>query len=193
MMLVSFTDLLHPYCVTNTVRNIKAVKRLWWRSLIIVSKFHWSFWSFEPCKGYGAEQRSNFMEFWQILICTGGGYSYYFLTECAARGSKPLPIFKDFSHSKNGWLDSFRNFCKLRPISKGFLSQKRLILQFVRNFCKMGPSSMIFLTIVGPYLRIFGEKVSHLGGTSPYALTCEYPPGFARFRFIGKSEFEKVY
>ena len=25
-------------------------------------------------------------------------------------------------------------------------------------------------------LRIFGEKLTHLGGTSPYALTCECPP-----------------
>ena len=32
----------------------------------------------------------------------GGGYSNYFLTGCAARGLKPLPIFKDFSPSKNG-------------------------------------------------------------------------------------------
>ena len=31
-----------------------------------------------------------------------GGYSHYFLTECAARGLKPLPISKDFSPSKNG-------------------------------------------------------------------------------------------
>ena len=27
-----------------------------------------------------------------------------------------------------------------------------------------------------PCLRIFGEKVTRLGGTSLYALTCEYPP-----------------
>ena len=32
----------------------------------------------------------------------GGRYSNHFLTECAAQGPKPLPISKDFSHSKNG-------------------------------------------------------------------------------------------
>ena len=30
---------------------------------------------------------------------------------------------------------------------------------------------------MGPYLKIFGEKVTHdLGGTSPYALTFGYSP-----------------
>ena len=35
----------------------------------------------------------------------------------------------------------------------------------------MGPSSKDFFDQNG----IFGEKVAHLGGTSPYALICEYP------------------
>ena len=60
-----------------------------------------------------------------------GGYSNYFLTECVAWGLKPLPISKDFSHSKK-WLNIqfFRNFHKSRPISKAFLLQKWLILPF---------------------------------------------------------------
>ena len=29
---------------------------------------------------------------------------------------------------------------------------------------------------MGPMSKDFSEKVTHLGGTSPYALTCEYPP-----------------
>ena len=41
----------------------------------------------------------------------------------------------------------------------------------------MGPSSKEFFGPKwDPRLRIFGKKVTHLGGTSPYALTCEYPP-----------------
>ena len=46
-------------------------------------------------------------------------------------------------------------------------------------FCEMGPSSKDFFDQNGTLvrLRIFGEKVTHLGGTSPYVLTCENPPG----------------
>ena len=36
------------------------------------------------------------------LLRVHGGYSNYFLTECATRDLKLLPISKDFSHSKNG-------------------------------------------------------------------------------------------
>ena len=45
---------------------------------------------------------------------------------------------------------------------------------------KWDPLLRIFWPKWDPCLRIFAEKVTHLGGTSPYALTCEYPPGFMR-------------
>ena len=32
------------------------------------------------------------------------------------------------------------------------------------------------MTKMAPMSKDFAEKVTHLGGTSPYALTCEYPP-----------------
>ena len=113
------------------------------------------------------------------LVQSPGGYSNYFLMKCAAQGLKPLPLSKDFSHSKNGWIDSFLKFSQNRdPFLRVFLPQKWLILQFFRKFCEMGHSSKyFFFTKMGPMcLRIFGEKVTHLDGTSPYALTCEYPP-----------------
>ena len=52
----------------------------------------------------------------------GGGFSNYFLTECAARGLPPLPISKDFVFTKK-WMNIhfFRNFRKSRPISKRFI------------------------------------------------------------------------
>ena len=69
----------------------------------------------------------------------GGGYSNYFLTGCAARGLKPLPISKDFSPSKNGWFKAFfRNFRKSGPISKGFSTSKWLILRFFSRFLRNG-------------------------------------------------------
>ena len=40
----------------------------------------------------------------------------------------------------------------------------------------MGPSSKDFYDQNGTHLRIFGQKVTHLGGTSPYALTCVSTP-----------------
>ena len=46
------------------------------------------------------------------------------------------------------------------------------------NFREMGPSSkdFFFWPKWDPCPRIFSEKVTHFGGTSPYALRCEYPP-----------------
>ena len=72
-----------------------------------------------------------------VHMCVKGpeGYSNYFSTECAVRGPKPLPMSKDFSHSKNGWLDSFSIFfCKLRPISKGFSASKTNDFTFFSQF-----------------------------------------------------------
>ena len=79
-------------------------------------------------------------------------------------------------------------FWKSGPICKAFLPQKRLILQYFfkifANFEKSGPLSKDFLTKWDPWLRIPAEKTTHLGGTSPYASTCEYPPGFYGYFFI---------
>ena len=72
-----------------------------------------------------------------------GGNSDYFLTGCAARGLKPLPISKDFSPSKMTDL-TFWNFRKSESISKGFCTSKMANFTFFCNFCKMGPSSKDF-------------------------------------------------
>ena len=99
-----------------------------------------------------------------------GGYSNYFLTACGVQGLKPLPIWIFCPQKWLSWL-FFWNF------RMGFLPKKWLICQFFRNFCEMGHSSKIFFgPKLDPYLRIFSEKVTHLGSTSLYALTCEYPP-----------------
>ena len=120
-------------------------------------------------------------------IAARGVLELFFDGVCGPR-SEPLPISKDFSPSKNGWFKAFfRNFRKSGPISKGFSTSKWLILQFFRDFCEMGPSSKDFFGAKwDPCLRIFAEKVTHLGGTSPYALTCEYPPpGIAGYEIPG--------
>ena len=105
----------------------------------------------------------------------GGGYSNYFSTGCAAQGLEPLPISKDFPPSKNGWFDVFfffEIFANPDPFLRVFLPQKWLILQIFRNFGAMGPSFKDFFWLKwDPCLRIFCEKLTHLGGTSPYALT----------------------
>ena len=87
----------------------------------------------------------------------GGGNSNYFLTRCAARGLKPLPISKDFSPSKNGRFDGFFEiFANPDTFLRVFPPQKRLILQFFKNFGAMGPSSKDFLTNMGPLSKDFG-------------------------------------
>ena len=55
-----------------------------------------------------------------------------FLSECVARGLKPLPISKDFSHSNNDWLDNFlQNFHKWWEIFKGFSASKTADFTFL--------------------------------------------------------------
>ena len=92
---------------------------------------------------------------------------------------KPNPYLRDFSPSKNGWFYCFFEiFANWHPFLRVFLPQIRPILQDVCYFCEMGPSSIFFLFKWDQCLRIFGEKVTHLGSTSPYAWTCEYPRGY---------------
>ena len=106
------------------------------------------------------------------------GYSNHFLTECAARGLKPLPI-------SNGWIDEFfRNFRKSRLISKGVSASKTadfaIFSQILWNeTLQIG----FFWPKWDPCLRIFGEKVTHLGGTSPHALSYELPPSIVEFSY----------
>ena len=109
----------------------------------------------------------------------GGINQIIFLTGCAARYLKPLPISKDFSPSKNGWFYRvfFPNFCKSGPISKGFSTPKMAgFTFFFALFIKWDPLLRIFWTKMGPMSKDFWWKVTHLGSTSLYALTCEYPP-----------------
>ena len=74
---------------------------------------------------------TNSQKLWKTCKILGGGYSNYFLTKCEARGLKPLPISKDFSHSKTGWIDGFLEFfANWDPFVRVFLSQKRPILPF---------------------------------------------------------------
>ena len=99
---------------------------------------------------------------------------------CGMRFESPTHIY-GFLPQKLAYLSVFgclfEIFANRDPFLRVFLPQTRLILQVFHNFCEMGPSSNnIFLPKWNPCLRIFGEKVTHLGGTSPYALTCEYPP-----------------
>ena len=64
-----------------------------------------------------AQEVSHKVLLWQVTFMmawkTPGGYSNYFLTGCAARGLKPLPISKDFSPSKNGWFACFSKFSQI--------------------------------------------------------------------------------
>ena len=104
-----------------------------------------------------------------LFTVTGAwGYpNYFFDGVSTAQGPKPLHMSKDFSHSKNSWLDSFLKFLQIETHFYRFF----LPLKFV----KWDPPVWIFWSKWDSCLRIFGEKVTHLGGTSPYALTCEYP------------------
>ena len=115
---------------------------------------------------------------WRIVVEEPGVYWNYFLMGVQSEVLNPYPFLRIFSLKK--WLiwQFFQNFCKSEPISKGFfLAQKQLILLFFHcNFGEMQTSLKDFLKIkMDPCTRNFGEKLTHLGGTSLYALICEYP------------------
>ena len=60
-----------------------------------------------------------------------------------------------------GWETPFLKFFFLPP------PKKRLILHFFAILVKQwNPLLKIFVTIMGPIVRIFGEKLTHLGDTS---------------------------
>ena len=86
------------------------------------------------------------------------------------------PYLRIFLPQEMADLMLFWNFCKSGHSSNGFSTSKMADLQFFHNFCEMGPSSKDFFTKWDPGVRSFGEKVTHLGGTSLYILTFEYPP-----------------
>ena len=64
-----------------------------------------------------------------MLNACARGYSKYVLTECAAKGLKPLPVFKDFSPSKKKKAN-FTVFVITGPIFKWLSPHKQLILFF---------------------------------------------------------------
>ena len=94
-----------------------------------------------------------------------------------------LRIFLAFFSVKKQliWL-FFWNFCKSGPISKGFSTSNMADFSIL---CEMDSLLRIFWPKLDPCLRTFSEKVTHLGGTFLYALTCEYhfPPPTQTFEF----------
>ena len=110
----------------------------------------------------------------------GGGrlLKLFFDGVCGPRSETLTHIQGLFSLKK--WLirQFFQNFCKSQPISKGFSASKMADSSiFFAIVVKWDPCLRIFWPKWYPCLRIFDDKVTHLGGTSPYVLTCEYPPG----------------
>ena len=81
------------------------------------------------------------------------GYSNYFLMGYVAYGLKPLPIYL-----KNAWFYFFCFFFSFHEITGTHF--KGLV------WPKWDPLSKDF----------FNEKVTHVHGTSPNTLSCEYPP-----------------
>ena len=120
---------------------------------------------------------------WHFIICAwewcpgGGGTQIIFWHGVWQKVWNPYPYLRISLPQKTADLTVFLEFFANRdPFLMIFLPQKWLILQFFHDFGETGPSSKDFLTKWDPCPRIFGEKVTHLGGTSPFALTCEYPP-----------------
>ena len=107
----------------------------------------------------------------------GVGYSNYFLTGCAARGLKPLPISKDFSPSKNGWFKAFFEiFANRDPFLRIFLPQNGWFYNFFAIFAKWDPLLRIFLSKMGPMSKDFCWKSNPFGRHIPICLNMWVPP-----------------
>ena len=118
--------------------------------------------------------------FYINLQCTHppGGYSYYFLTGCAARGLKPLPLFKDFSQ-KNGRFYGFPEiFANWDLFLRGFSASKMadFTIFFFAIFVKWDPLLRIFLTKMGPMPSDFCWKSNPFGRHIPGWLNMWVPP-----------------
>ena len=93
----------------------------------------------------------------------------------------PYPYLRIFLPQKTADLKLFfESFANRDPFLRAFLPQNGWFYHFFAIFAKWDPLLRIFFWPKwDPCLRILAEKVTHLGGTSPYGLSCEYPPGFA--------------
>ena len=106
-----------------------------------------------------------------------GGYSNYFLTGCAARGLKPLPISKDFFPQKTADLKLFFEiFANRDPFLRVFLPQNGWFYHFFTIFAKWDPLLRIFLTKMGPMSKDFCWKSNPFGRHIPVCLNMWVPP-----------------
>ena len=110
-----------------------------------------------------------------------GVLELFFDGVCSPRSENPTYISKDFSHSKNGWLDSFCwNFRKSRPISKGFSASKTASFTiFFAIFVKWDPPlsmDFFFLTQMGPMSKDFWWHRNLFGRHIPVCLNMWVSP-----------------
>ena len=114
----------------------------------------------------------------KLAMCTPGGTQIIFWRSVLPEVWNPYPYLRIFSHSKNGWIDSFFEiFANQDPFLRVFLPQKRLILPFLfANFVKWDPALRIFLTKMGPMSKYFWWKSNPFGCHTPICLNNWVPP-----------------
>ena len=106
----------------------------------------------------------------------GGGTRIIFWRGVRPEVWNPYPYLRIFLPQKTADLKLFFEiFANRSPFLRVFLPQNGWFYHFFAIFAKWDPLLRIFLIKMGPMSKDF-SKVTHLGGTSPYALTCEYPP-----------------
>ena len=102
----------------------------------------------------------------------GGGTWIFFWRGVRPKFWNPYPYLRIFLPQKRLiWLFFFF----FLQIGTHFSTSKTADFTSFCNFCENGSSSKDVWPKWNPCLRILGEKVTHLGGISPNALTFEYP------------------
>ena len=108
---------------------------------------------------------------WNV-ICNRGGTRIIFWWGVLPEVWNPYPYLRIILPQKMADLTVFSKFSQIRTHFQGFFYLKNdwfyhFFFVVVASFVKWDPC-----------LRIFGEKITYLGGTSPYVLTCENLSGF---------------
>ena len=110
-------------------------------------------------------------------MSSGGGVLKLFFDGVCGPRSETLTFISGFFSLKKRLISFFSKFSQIGTHFLGFFYLKMADFTIFSWFLRNGILfEGFFWPKWDPCLRIFAEKVTHLGGTSLYALTYEYPP-----------------
>ena len=143
------------------------VKAYWFYQKSFGPRHPWVPFQFKKKKKESFLDGHNSQKLGKLVKSQGWGTQTIFWRSVRPEVWNPYPI-KDFSHSKNGWLDSFLEiFANWDHFLRVFLPQKWLILILFANFVKWDHPLRIVLTKMRPMSKDFWWKSNPFGRHIP--------------------------